>query len=61
MSKDQLEVLEELEREIECATDPEECAEYERTLTVCKELAYGLTEGLFTAEEIKGELYFTAA
>lgn len=61
MTKDQLEVLEELEREIECATDPAEREEYERTLKVCQEFAYGMAEGLITAEEIEGELHFTAA
>lgn len=61
MSQEQLEVMEELEREIECCTDPDEKAEYERTLTVCREVSYALAEGRVTAEEIGGEVFFTAA
>jgi hypothetical protein len=61
LTQDQLEVLEELEREIECATDPAEKEEYERTFTVCREFAYGLAEGMITVEEIEAELHFTTA
>lgn len=63
MSKEQLEVIEELELEIDCCHDPEEKAEYERTLDVCRELAYGLAEGMIEAFECDdGEItYFAVA
>lgn len=61
MSQDQLEVMEALRMEIEHASDPGEKAEYERTLKVCEEVAYGLAEGLITAEECGGEIHFFPA
>lgn len=51
MSKEQLEVVEELELEIESCSDPEEKEELERTLSVCREFAYALTEGIVEAVE----------
>lgn len=59
MSQEQLEVIEELEREIDLCTDAVELAELERTLSVCRELIYGIAEGIIECEEDEqGELMF---
>ena len=59
MTQEQLEVLEELEREIELCDDSVELGELERTLDVCHELIYGIAEGIVECEEDeKGELMF---
>lgn len=46
--------------EIEHSTG-EKKAEFEHTLTVCKEFSYLLTEGLITAEECGEEIRFFPA
>lgn len=55
--------MDELALEISCAEDPEEKAELEHTLSVCREMAYAMAEGLITCEvDPDGELrYFPAS
>lgn len=63
MTEEQLAVIDELALEISCCSDPEEKAEFERTLEVCREVSYGLAEGIISCEEDPdGELlYFPVA
>lgn len=63
LSQETLEVMDELALEISCAEDPEEKAELEHTLSVCREMAYAMAEGLITCEvDPDGELrYFPAS
>lgn len=61
MSEAQLEVMDDLALEISACSDPAEKEELERTLKVCREITYGLAEGMIEAEEDEhGELKFRA-
>lgn len=60
MTPKQMEVMEELALEIEHCFDPEEKAELERTLKVCREMAYAVAEGMiYCTEADDGELTFS--
>lgn len=59
MTQEQLDVLDELALEISACDDPAEREELENTLCVCRELAYGVAEGIIECKEDEnGELMF---
>lgn len=60
VTQEQTEVMEELALEIEHCSDPEEKAEFERTLKVCREMAYAVAEEMiYCTETDEGELTFS--
>jgi hypothetical protein len=62
VSEERLAVLDQLALDISASDDPEEKAELERTLVICREIAYALTEGIIKAEfDPDGDLRFASA